>query len=121
MALNKIFKLCSKCGYEWETRKKFLEDPELHIIGYQVNFDELEQGFFLFNHSCGTSLATMAGDFKDLYDGPIYSETLTDGKDCLRYCVIKEELRPCPAKCECAYVREVIQTIKGWPKNLGIQ
>jgi hypothetical protein len=121
LGLNKNFKQCSKCGYAWDTRHKFLEDPKLHIIGYQVNFDELEQGFFLFNHTCGTTLAIMAGDFRDLYDGPIYSERLTEGKECLRYCLVKDELRPCPAKCECAYAREIIQTIKGWPKNLGIQ
>jgi hypothetical protein len=25
----------------------------------------------------------------------------------------KEELRPCTAKCECAYIREIIQLFKG--------
>ena len=111
------FKICPSCHHEWETREQFLEDSSLQIVGYQVNFSKLEQGFFLFNHRCGTSLAIMANGFKDLYGGPIFSERQTGGKDCPKFCLIKEEIRPCPAKCECAYVREIIQIIRNRPPN----
>ena len=37
--------------------------------------------------------------------------------ECPEFCLHKSELRPCPAKCECAYVREIIQVIKDWPKK----
>lgn len=94
-----------------------MEDPALNLIGYQVNFDYLEEGFFLFNHHCNTTLAIRAGEFKDLYTGPIFSERLTNTDECPEYCLHKEELRPCPAKCECAYIREIIQIIKSWTKD----
>jgi hypothetical protein len=94
-----------------------MKDPALRIIGYQVSFVYLEEGIFLFNHRCGTSLGVIAGAFRDLYDGPIFSERLTGTDECPQYCMLKDELRPCPAKCECAYVREIIQIIKNWPKR----
>ena len=111
------FKRCSTCGYGWKTRERLLEDPDLRIIGYQVNFRELEEGFFLFNHTCGTSLGLMAGDFRGFYQGPVFFERATGTTECPEFCLHKSELRPCPAKCECAYVREIIQVIKDWPKK----
>ncbi len=93
-----------------------MKDPALCIIGYQVNFDLLTEGFFLFNHSCGTTLAVKAGDFRDLYEGPIYTERMTGTPECPEFCLHRSELRPCPSKCECAYVRGIIQAIKDWPK-----
>ena len=46
------FKTCSKCGFVWPGRLSFLSDPQLRIVGYQVDFDKLKAGLFLFNHSC---------------------------------------------------------------------
>jgi hypothetical protein len=117
MTAGAAFKRCSTCGYEWKTRERALEDPDLRIIGYQVNFLQLEKGFFLFNHTCGTSLGLMAGDFRDLYEGPVFSERATGTTECPEFCLHKSELRSCPTKCECAYVREIIQVIKDWPKK----
>lgn len=94
-----------------------MEDPSPKFVGYQVNFDCLEEGLFLFNHDCDTTLAIRTGIFKDLYHGPIFSERLTNTDECPQYCLHKSELRPCTAKCECAYVREIIQIIKDWPKK----
>jgi hypothetical protein len=93
----------------------FLDDPTLELIGYQPNFSELEAGLFLFQHNtpdCGTSLAIEAGRFSDLYDGPIFTESLRGTDKCCGYCVHQSELRRCPAKCECAYVREILQIIR---------
>jgi hypothetical protein len=94
-----------------------MEDPSLDIIGFQVDFDDPEEGFFLFNHTCETTLAIRVGKFEDLYEGPIFSERLMNTDECPQYCLHKSELRPCPIKCECAYVREIIQIIKHWPKK----
>ena len=47
---NDGFKQCTSCGFRWSTRDQFLEDPDLELVGYQVNFVELLTGFFLFNH-----------------------------------------------------------------------
>ena len=115
-----VFKKCTCCGHTWTTREDFLSDPTIVIIGYQVRFDKPDLGFLLFNHlvrDCETTMAIKAGEFSDLYDGPIYEESLTNTGECPEYCLNKEDLRPCPAKCACAYVREVIQIIKYWTKR----
>ncbi len=111
------FKTCAVCGFVWPTRKDFLTDTAVEIIGYQVNFDALTLGIFLFNHSCANTLAVPAGAFKDLYDGPIFAIRATGTEQCPGYCLRQNELRPCPAQCECAYVRQIIQIIIKWPKN----
>jgi len=113
---NECFKQCNVCGFVWPTRNSMLSDANMHIVGYQVNFIELLAGLFLFNHSCGGTLAFEASWFEDLYDGPVFAEPLTGTDECPEYCLLKEELRPCPALCECAFVREIIQIIKNWPK-----
>lgn len=113
----KSFKICSKCGYDWHTRKSFLRDAGLRMVGYQVDFADLSAGLFLFTHSCGTTLAVAAGTFQDLYNGPIFVERLEGSKECSGFCLHKSDLRPCPAKCECAYVRDIVQAILHWPKN----
>ena len=113
------FKKCPKCKAMWPTRESFLEDPDLWIVGYQVHFEELVAGFFLFNHSCMTTLSIEAGKFQELYDGPIFAERLIGTAECGEFCLRKYDLRPCPAKCEFAYVREIIQIIKNWPKQAG--
>ena len=105
------------CGVAWPTREAFLEDPALTLIGYQVNFDELKLGLFLFNHTCKNTLSVRAGDFWDLYDGPVFRERATGGEECPEYCLHQEELSTCPARCECAFVREILQVIKNWPKK----
>lgn len=106
VARSAVFKKCSACGFEWVNRDYFLKDPNIMIIGYQVSFKEVAAGIFLFNHSCGTTLGIRAGDFQDLYDGPIFSERATGSEECPDYCLLQDELRPCPVQCECAYVRD---------------
>jgi hypothetical protein len=114
-----IFKVCPKCAAQWPTREDYLGDAGLRLIGYQANFQSLEAGILLFNHSCGTTLAIMAEDFKDLYDGPIFVERATGSSECGGHCLHKEDLGPCPARCECAYVRHIVTLIRTWPKSGG--
>ncbi|MBW2434146.1 MAG: hypothetical protein JRF36_11125 [Deltaproteobacteria bacterium] len=111
------FKKCTFCGHRWQTRKDFLEDATLDLIGYQVNFDYLHLGYFLFNHlTCGTTIGLAAGLFRDLYRGPVYEYRQTGTDKCPEYCLHEKQLEPCPAECECTYVREIIQTVRQWPK-----
>jgi len=113
-----IFKACPCCGQAWPTRDDFLEDPELKTVGYQVNLDELQLGLFLLNHQpCMGTLAIQAGDMRDLYDGPVFEERKTRSDECPEYCLYEHELERCPAKCECAYVREVLHLVVHWPKK----
>jgi len=111
-----IFKKCAKCQTVWESRDAFLQDPDLDIVGYQVSFSDLNEGLFYFNHSCKTTLAIYAGEFTDLYHGPIFGNRATGTEECPGHCLHKSVLRPCPVKCECGFVREVLQIIRNWPK-----
>ena len=113
-----IFKECTCCKNPWNSREEFLCDSKLDFIGYQVNFSDLELGYFLFNHMvCQSTIAVPAGLFKDLYGGPIFAERKTNSENCPGYCLDRNALEPCSAKCECAYVREIMQIIRNWPKG----
>jgi hypothetical protein len=111
------FGQCSLCQHVWATRADFLRDPTLKIIGYQAAFVNLVEGYFLFNHSCGTTLARAVGEFQDLYTGPMYTNRATGSDECPGYCLRKGELGGCSAQCECAWVRETIQIILNWPRD----
>lgn len=94
-----------------------MSDPELALVGYQVNFAALLEGLFLFNHSCTNTLAIEAGAFADLHRGPLFAERKLGAPACPDFCVHRNELSPCPAACECAFVREVLQVVRQWPKR----
>ncbi len=114
------FKICSSCKRKWGSRDEFLGDPEVAAIGYQVNFDLLKDGFFLFNHArptCRTTVSVPAGAFFDLSEVPVFERRTTSARGCPEYCLKKEELRSCPAHCECSFVRDILQAIVKWPKN----
>ena len=112
-----VFKKCTCCDNPWFSRDEFLEDSKLELVGYQVNFGELELGYFLFNHlTCQSTIAVPAGMFRDLYDGPVFSERKTDTENCPGYCGDRDSLDLCDQECECAYVREIIQIVQNWPK-----
>jgi len=102
----------------WKTREDFLGDQNIEITGYQVDFEKIEKGFFLFNHhKCKTTLGIKTFEFKDLYNGPVFTERKTGSRECPSYCLYKENLDRCLARCACAYIRDIIQLIKCWPKN----
>ncbi len=105
------------CDFKWSSRDCFLRDPDLETIGYQVDFEALESGLYLFNHTCGTTLAILVSTFTDLYKGPIYLESFSQTPECPGHCLHEEELSPCPNKCKNSYLRDVLVKIKKWPKN----
>lgn len=107
-----FFKACTICKTIWQTRDDFLEDSDLVIVGYQPQFDALTNGLFLFNHSCRGTISIEAGVFAYLYDGPIFKNKLTKTEVCPGYCLYESDFRPCPQRCECAFVREILQIVK---------
>ena len=114
------FKQCTTCFHGWSDRDSFLSDPAIKVIGYQVNYIELEKGLFLFNHEipkCGNTMAIEVNAFSDLYDGPIFNARLENSGRCGDNCLHESNLIPCPMKCECAYVRQVLDIVDKWPKN----
>ncbi|HCE45867.1 MAG TPA: hypothetical protein DET40_20165 [Lentisphaeria bacterium] len=108
---SSVFKKCSGCGASWLDRSLFLSDPNVKLVGYQVHFKDLELGLFLFNHSCGSTVSLEARNFTDLYKGPVFKDNKKNTCECGGLCLHSEELSPCPVKCECAYVREVLLLI----------
>jgi hypothetical protein len=113
-----LFKSCPMCGHRWDHRGALLADPAVEMKGYMANFDHLEMGFFLFNHRvCGTTLSLRASLFTDLYEGPVYAQRRTGTEACPGFCLQSDELSPCPARCECAYVREVVAICHRWEKT----
>ena len=115
---KKTFKKCSMCKTEWQTREDFLGDPTVSVVGYNVNFEQLELGYFLFNHEmCGTTLAIEAKEFTDLYNGKVFEERKLGTDECPGHCLKEDDLDPCVAECECAYVREVLHKVAHWAKH----
>lgn len=113
-----VFKKCTCCENPWFTRDEFLQDKNTALVGYQANFSHLELGYFLFNHlTCESTIAIPAGLFKNLYAGPVFAQRLTGTEICHGLCDDIEVLEPCENQCECAWVREIVQLIRDWPKE----
>ena len=112
-----MFKQCSMCKDEWASRDDFLADPNILYLGYQIHFEDLEIGWLMFNHSCGTTLAFPVSTFSSLYNGLVFTESKTGHSECPGFCLQKNSISHCPQECECAYVREIILIINKWPKK----
>lgn len=108
------------CSKRWETMEEFLSDPELAMAGYQINFADLKGGLFYFSHmktGCGTTMVIPVGEFTGLSDRPMLASQGKQPDCCPELCVRKNELAPCPAECECSWVREIMQVIRDWKKQ----
>ncbi len=120
---NEPFKVCPMCGVAWKTLDDFLTDPALKQSGYQVNFFDLKGGLFYFTHTvenCGTTMAIPVGEFTSLSDRSILAlRGEPGGEQCTEKCLREDDLSPCPAQCECVWVREVMQTIKERKKRIS--
>ena len=112
------FKRCRNCGEMWKSQVDFLDDPNITLIGYQAHFEELKQGLFYFNHACHATLAIPVKAFENLFSGTRFTENRQGGAECPQHCLYRENLDPCPVRCGCSWVREILQTIRVWPKNL---
>jgi hypothetical protein len=106
------FRTCT-CGVSWRTRAELVTDRTVEIIGYTPNFDALALGWFFFNHAnCHTTFAMSARDFADMHSGPMFTQRKLGGPECPGYCVHRDNLKPCPAQCECAWVRDVVGMLR---------
>ena len=95
MAEEKYFKICTMCSTKWETRNDFINDPLLHINGYQAHFEKLGRSLFYFTHQkedCYSTIAIKAEEFISLYSGKKYNERRTGKEDCPMYCLDKEHV-----------------------------
>jgi hypothetical protein len=112
---EEVFKECSMCRKTWKSREAFLNDDCLELEGYSADFEIQEKGLFYFTHrvrGCFSTMALEAKDFFDLYTGEKYPDSKMGGDECSRFCLDRENLDRCPALCEFAFVREIIQIIK---------
>lgn len=113
------FKTCPNCKQVWPTMEDFLSDPEWIMNGYQVHFDDLEGGLFVFTHvrkGCYTTLAIKVKKFICLTNHPILNKRTVQPAGCTNLCMREGALEPCPIACECSWVREILQIINTWPK-----
>jgi hypothetical protein len=121
--IQNSFKECALCKIRWATRSKFIYDPEIRLIGYQINVKDIENGLLLFNHLlCKNTLALEVRHLADMYDGPLYKENKYDSKECPSYCLNQNSFEPCPLECSCAYIREIMQIIRDidFKKHTGV-
>lgn len=107
-----MYKECSECRQSWNDRDHFITDSRVRLTGYRVDFADLGNGRFVFEHLCGAILTLAVDELADLYGGSIYEERRTGTADCPGYCLYENRLDPCPARCECAYVREMLQFLR---------
>jgi signal transduction histidine kinase len=114
---DRKFRECPDCGVVWPSQEDFLNDTALSLVGYQVHFEKLMAGILQFSHACGTTLAVSVSDFRHLFGGKTFDQRLTDTDACPGYCKSEDELSPCPAECQCAQIREVLQAVRDWPKT----
>lgn len=115
---NSPFKVCAVCNGEWATRHDFLSDPSLYMIGYQSDFDHLVLGLFLFNHTCGATLALPAESFTDLHNGPIFHKNSSSTTQNPEYCLHSSTVLSCPNRCSCASTKRIMDIIAEWPRQL---
>jgi len=87
------------------------------LVGFQVDTTCPRGGLFLFNHTCRDTFAVPANAFLDLAQGPMVAGSLRGTELCERHCLHQSDLDPCRQECECAFVREVLQAVRDWPKR----
>jgi hypothetical protein len=117
---NNAFKTCTNCGHIWQTMEDFLSDQTLQLAGYQAHFDDLLGGLILFTHAqedCYTTLAIEVRQFTSLTRRPILNVRTHQPDGCKEICMREGTFDPCPIKCECSWVREILQTIKDWSQK----
>ena len=112
------FKICPGCRARWPERADLLGDPTVAVVGYQVDYASPADGLFLFNHACGDTMAIAVAAFLDLAERPLHRPSLAGTASCEGHCLHRSDLDPCRAFCECAFVRDVLQIVRAWPKEL---
>lgn len=124
------FKTCPLCSTSWYTIDDFIRDSEIEVIGYQPHPEKTGAGLFIFGHRhCNSSISVQLEALSDLQVcltqdadsvyiiGPDMIQEENSTEVCYTNCLRKTDSSNGNKRCECAYVREVIQLIKHLPKN----
>lgn len=109
-----FFTECSCCRTGWRSRRAFLLDPDVEVVGFQADFSSPGNGFFLFNHleaSCGSTLALEVASFEDLRPAGEDLPLLEGTEDCSGRCGRVEDLSRCDRRCVNARAREILSEI----------
>lgn len=115
------FKQCPMCKSGWNLAENFLADPSITLHGYKVCFDNLMDGSLLFIHGdsrCYSVFSMRIGDFSFLSSSSPSPGLKAGTKRCPSKCLKQNDLSPCPVNCSGAMVREIIQKILKYPKQM---
>ena len=112
-----MFKICNVCDVKWNVYQDFLGDKNITLIGYQNLFEDPDEGLFLFNHSCETTLAITALEFANFYNHiSQYAENKNNTIECKGLCLDVNNLEECDTNCKYAHIRKGMQFIKNYKK-----
>ena len=112
------FKTCTLCETRWASRNAMMADPDVALLGYQAFSKDPVEGMLLFNHlTCRTTLAVKVRSFQDLRQDGGQTRTLAGTDACSGHCASTTNLETCTRPCRGAWVRQVLQTVKTWPKS----
>lgn len=115
MGGNEPFKICNKCGYEWNTVESFVLDANLRVEGYQAMFGEPEDGLYILTHecpSCMTSLSVKVESLSSLYKGKRDPDLKFLSPECEGHCFKQYDLSACNVECSMRWAREVLQYLR---------
>lgn len=97
-----------------------MSDRSLSIIGFQNFFNHLRDGVFLFNHTCGTTLALDGDLLFARYSGTIYlNRKRQKSRDCPGICTTSNIHAPCSDQCWCSIINRIIHQHKKKRKGDG--
>jgi hypothetical protein len=108
-----IFKTCPSCEAVWATRSDFLADREVLLVGYQSSYTVSQPGLFLFNHSCDSTIAVDASDFKDMYNEDICQSCEAHRKHHPAHCCKGMTGEDKPKKCVCKFSKAIECKLEG--------
>jgi len=112
-----MFKICPCCKKEWPTVQDFVRDTNIEIRGYQANFTNPLEGYFLFTHlpqECRSTFTIKAAELSDL--NPLIrelSQFKPGNEGCLGYCKEVNNLQQCTnSRCPGTHIRKIINAVK---------
>ncbi len=109
------FKVCDKCGFEWNTIEEFVLDTNLRVNGYQAMLSNADEGLYILTHECPaclTSLSVTVGSLASLYQGVRFTELKFLSPECEGHCFKTDDLSVCKVECSMRWAREVLQYLK---------
>jgi hypothetical protein len=111
------FKHCPTCNVLWRQQSQFLSDPEVKFLGFRPAATPESLALIVFNHArCDTRLTFTLETFAELTVFPILCASCAITHKDTDYCLAGASGRPCPALCICAFVHNVSESIRAWPK-----